>query len=481
MRAVIFLSIIALLLATQGLCEEIKEPNVAGQFYPASKKELSQTIDHFLSQAETEDLNGRIIALISPHAGYEYSGQVAAFGYKAIQGHQFETVIIIAPSHFVPFDGISVYDRGFFRTPLGDIQVDSKLASALIREEEKIYFYPAAFEREHSLEVQLPFLQKILVDFKIVPVVMGSPSYENCNILSRALSNVIKDINENILLIASTDMSHYHPYQEAARIDRLTLSFIEEFDIRGLYDKLRWGQVELCGAGPVIATMLFARHRGADSIKILKYANSGDTSGQKDRVVGYTSAILYKRHRQGGQVMLNDLQKKRLLEIARQAIVKYLDAGEKPYIEENDSALTENKGAFVTIKKAGQLRGCIGHILADRPLYKVVQDMAIEAAVGDPRFPPLEKEELDEITLEISALSQLKKIDDINEIQVGTHGILIRKGYRSGLLLPQVATEYGWDKMQFLQHTCLKAGLPQDAWRDAEIYIFSAQVFAEED
>ncbi len=178
--------------------------------------------------------------------------------------------------------------------------------------------------------------------------------------------------------------------------------------------------------------------------------------------------------------MLNEVQKKRLLEIARQSIGNFIAKQEKTKFSEADEELVKKNGAFVTIKKGGSLKGCIGHIAADTPLYQTVADMAIEAAFNDPRFPSLLPPELSEIEIEISALSELKKIKDTNEIEVGRHGILIRKGFSSGLLLPQVAREYGWNREEFLEHTCQKAGLPKNAWKEgADICIFSAEVFGE--
>ncbi len=178
--------------------------------------------------------------------------------------------------------------------------------------------------------------------------------------------------------------------------------------------------------------------------------------------------------------MLTEAQKKRLLEIARGSIENFINTQERTKFSETDTELVKEKGAFVTIKKSGNLRGCIGHIVGDMPLYQTVADMAVEAAFGDPRFPPLLPEELKEIEIEISALSELKRIEHVNKIEVGKHGILIRKGFNSGLLLPQVATEYGWSREEFLEHTCQKAGLDKDAWREGmDIYIFSAEVFGE--
>ena len=178
--------------------------------------------------------------------------------------------------------------------------------------------------------------------------------------------------------------------------------------------------------------------------------------------------------------MLNEGQKERLLQIARRSIEEYFSSGKAPELTETDPTLIEKKGAFVTITKGGTLRGCIGYIEPIKPLYQTISEMAIQAAVGDPRFPAMDERELKEVRLEISVLSPLRKIDDPSQIEVGTHGIMLRQGFNSGLLLPQVATEYGWGREEFLENTCYKAGLPPDAWKKgAEISIFSADVFGE--
>lgn len=472
--------------------EMVKKALVAGSFYPASNEELNKTIDLFFGLVPIQDIKPDILALISPHAGYEYSGQVAAFGYKLISSRKYKTVIIIAPSHRELFKGASIWNSGEFQTPLGNIEVDKDLADKIISKNAKmIRFYPKAFSQEHSLEVQLPFLQKALSNFKIVPIVVGEFSYSICEILSNAIADSIAD-RTDVLIVASTDLSHYHTYDEANRIDAQTISHIEKFDINGLFDGLISGTSEMCGGMPVIITMMASKKLGADNVAILKYANSGDVTRDHSRVVGYLSAVICKSgssenkesvsKEEGGNSMLNDGQKKRLLQIARESIENYVKNNKRQSLDEKDPALLRRQGAFVTIKKGDQLRGCIGHIQPTWPLYQTVADMAIEAACGDPRFVHVIPSELKEITLEISVLSPIEEINDVNKIKVGLHGIIIRKGPYSGLLLPQVATEYGWDRDEFLKHSCLKAGLPADAWKKgAEIYIFSADVFGEED
>ncbi|MBM3254676.1 MAG: AmmeMemoRadiSam system protein B, partial [Candidatus Omnitrophica bacterium] len=445
--------------------EEIKKPIASGTFYPASREELVKMVDKFIEEADVKSEKKDIIGAVVPHAGYIYSGRIAGYTYRAIKDKTFRVVVLIGPSHFEFFDGISVYNIGAFQTPLGNVEIDTEFANKLIKENPKVSFYPRAFRQEHSLEVQFPFLQRALKDFKIVPILIGNSSFENCKILAESLVSVIGN-RKDVLIIASTDLSHYHNYEDAVRIDTLTLSEISKLDPKNFFEDLSTENVELCGGGAVLTLMIASRTLGAGDLKILKYANSGDVTGDRLKVVGYASGIITRGIQKGDeQEMLNESQKSRLLYIARYSIENYLKTDSKPQLLETDPKLVENKGAFVTITKHNQLRGCIGSIYPTLPLYRTISDMAIEAATNDPRFPPLILEELDEIDLEISVLSPLEKIDDISKIKVGTHGLLIRKGFYSGLLLPQVAAEYSSTREEFLEHTCYKAGLNKDAWK----------------
>jgi hypothetical protein len=247
-----------------------------------------------------------------------------------------------------------------------------------------------------------------------------------------------------------------------------------------LYDEARTtGRCELCGVMPVTATLLVAERLGFDNIKVLRYANSGDTFGGRDSVVGYLSAVIYKK---GESRMLNDNQRKRLLQIARESLTGYVKDGVRKNFKEDNPVLTKPMGAFVTLHEKGELRGCIGNMMGGGPLYQTVADMAIEAATGDPRFPSLSPKEIDDIDIEISVLSPLKRVSSHEEVKIPGHGVLVRKGFMSGVYLPQVATETGWNKEEFLTSLCAhKAGLEPNAWKDpaTEIYVFTAEVFGE--
>lgn len=468
--------------------ETIKYPNVSGVFYPADKKQLKNTIATFMQNANTASAQDEhIFGIISPHAGYIYSGPVAAHAYRALQDKKYTRVILIGPSHYQWLDKIAVFEKGYFRTPLGDVAIDAKTTQALINGNKNIVNLPLAFEQEHALEVQIPFLQESLKDFKIVPIMLSNPSYKLCEELAAGLAGILSQDKDNTLIIASTDMSHYHSQAAAQKIDQATLATISRLDAEGLFRDCQLKKSELCGSAAVVTLILTMKKLGITNTKLLKYATSFNTTRtNNNKVVGYASIIFYKpqpdntANKKGGE-MLTEEQKKSLLEIAKMTISEYIKEQTTPQINDIDPAFLEKRGAFVTLKKKGNLRGCIGRIVGDTQLVRVVQEMAIEAATRDPRFEPVREDELESIVLEISVLSPLKQIFDIDEIEVGKHGLLIRKNFGSGLLLPQVATEYGWSKEEFLKHTCLKAGLPPDAWmKNAQIYIFSAEVFGEE-
>ncbi len=469
---------------------DTKGSNVAGAFYPDNPQELSRMIDGFLDAANPPTEKSAVFALVCPHAGYGYSGGVAAFGYKFIKDGPYKTVIIIGPSHYFGFSGISVYPQGAFRTPLGEVEIDSEFTGKLLYKDKDIVFEPRAFEKEHSIEVQLPFLQKTLSNFKIVPVVMGSCDFLACQKLADSLKSVIGG-RKDVLVVASSDMYHGHNYDEAGIVDGLTLSYLKSMDVHGLYKGLEEGRLQLCGGYPVVATLILAKELGYDKLNVLKYTNSSEVTGNKNKgiwTVGYSSSVIYRGEaclpagRENN--MLNKEQRGKLLMIARNSIQAYLKTGKKMELSETDAVLLKEMGAFVTLRERGQLRGCIGNLVGQEPLYLTVRDMAIEAATGDPRFPPVTLDELKDIEIEISALSPLKKIESTDEIKMGVHGVIVKSGFRSGVFLPQVATETGWSKEQFLSELCEgKAGLSRDAWKDknTEIYIFTAEVFSEKD
>lgn len=478
--AFMFIALFAFSLSA-AIAQNIKQPNVAGAFYPDNPQQLSQMLDNFIEQANPAKQEGEIFALISPHAGYGFSGPTAAAGFKLIKHRPYKTIIVIGTSHNYGFSGVSVYPQGLFRTPLGDLEVDKEFTKKLLNKDTDIIFEPAAFEKEHSVEVQLPFLQKVLEDFKIVPIVMGDCTLSNCQKLAELLKEAIGN-RQDVLVIASTDMYHGYDYDELELIDNLTLSYLKNMDAEGLYYGLRERRLQLCGGFGVVSALILAKELGHKKLNVLRHTNSAIVTGKLLKgvwTVGYASCVI---DREAG--MLNKEQKKRLLEIARKSIETYLRTGKKLEVTETEPALLKEMGAFVTLNEHGQLRGCIGNLVAREPLYLTVRDMAVEAATADPRFAQVDLGELKAIDIELSVLSPLERIDSVEKIKLGTHGVLVKKGFNSGVFLPQVATETGWSKEEFLSNLCShKAGLSPDAWKDraTELYIFSAEVFSEKE
>jgi AmmeMemoRadiSam system protein B/AmmeMemoRadiSam system protein A len=463
--------------------ERIRHPQFAGSWYPDDPDELAEMVDGMLAQVEPVD--GAPLALVAPHAGYVFSGPVAATSFKQMVGHEYDVAVIIASDHQAPLSQpISVWAQGGFETPLGVVPVDEALASALIETDERITFSPSTYEKEHVIEIELPFLQRVCPDCRIVPVLMGADDEETIGVLTDALVSVLP--GRRVVVIASSDLSHYPDQEDARRIDGATLAAVETFDpveVRDTIAALMGAEFSnlltcACGEAPILVAMRTAQGLGADTVTILRYANSGDSEfGDTEQVVGY-GAVMFWRYR---PPELTQAQREELMSLVRITIAEYLETGDIPDYQTDDPVLNRRSGVFVTLKEDGNLRGCIGHTQADTPLYRVVQETAVSAATGDPRFPALTAEEMSEIGVEISILSPLRRITSVEEVEVGTHGLMIVAGGRQGLFLPQVPVEQGWDLEEYLNNLCLKAGLPHRCWnQDPTLYTFTAVVFGEE-
>jgi AmmeMemoRadiSam system protein B/AmmeMemoRadiSam system protein A len=453
----------------------IRKPVWAGQFYPKNPETLSQMMASFLQGAGEEGaLPGTILALIAPHAGYVYSGHVAAHAYSLVKGQDCEAVVILAPSHRHGFKGCSIYLKGGYETPLGTAEVDEQLAAELAKAS-GFKYVPEAHTQEHAVEVQVPFIQNVLPQAKIVPVVMGIPSKKTIEQLAIALSKVLLD--RKVLVIASTDLSHFLSKKSANALDAETISLIRSFNTDALIKKLERRENIMCGGGPVVSLLLYARSRKNAEIKILKYADSSAAGGSESQVVGYLSAAVVMPAA-SSQRNLSPEEKKELLRLARSAIELYVRENRVLEFSTQNPKFQAKKGVFVTLKKKGNLRGCVGFIESPLPLSRAVIETALYAACRDERFQPVSIHELDDLDIEISLLTPLEKIENPLSIQVGKHGLVVVQGDRKGLLLPQVPVEFNWSKKTFLKQACLKAGLPPDAWKSkADIYVFEADVF----
>lgn len=467
-----------------------RQPAVAGSFYPAGKSALESEMLKLFSEAKPAQLEGTIQSLIVPHAGYAYSGSVAASGYKSIpEDAAYRNVFIIASSHREHFKGVSVYNTGNYITPLGQARVNKDIANALIADHKNILFYKKAHEREHSIEVQLPFIQYRLGDVPIVPIVMGSSTVAEARDLAAALLPYYTPDN---LFVISSDFSHYPSYNDARRIDRLTGEAILKKDPEHFYNTLRKNSQEsvpnlatsTCGWSSIM-TMLYMAQRDADQlVSPILYRNSGDaTIGDKERVVGYWAIATHKPEPGPESYDLNQKEKQSLLEIARNTLETFINEGGLSEVEAGSltETMKEPAGAFVSLYMGGRLRGCIGNFSPTKPLYLVVQEMTLAAATRDQRFAPVESPELNYIDIEISVLTPLQKISSPDEFQLGKHGIYMTKDGKSGTYLPQVAADTGWTTEEFLGHCAReKAGIGWEGWKDADLYIYEALVFGEE-
>jgi MEMO1 family protein len=272
----------------------IREPAASGTFYPNNPKALARDIERYLGQALPGEIEGEIKGLIAPHAGYMYSGAVAAWSYKVLLDRAYDTVILIAPSHKSYFEGAAIQEEGGYGMPLGVVKIDDEVAAALLKKSALVQSNLHVHQGEHSLEVHLPFLQVVLKDFQIVPLIMGAHDVGLCEALALALVEVIRDSKKRFLVVGSTDLSHYYPHSHALELDGEVARHLNHFDIQGLVRDLAAEKAEACGAGPMITTMMVSQKLGANASKVLKYANSGDVSGDKASVVGYIAAVFYR-------------------------------------------------------------------------------------------------------------------------------------------------------------------------------------------
>jgi AmmeMemoRadiSam system protein B/AmmeMemoRadiSam system protein A len=495
----------------------IRLPAVAGTFYSDNETKLKSDIEKYLSKVEEKKIVAQ--AIMVPHAGHVYSAQVAASAYKTIDPNT-KRVFLLANAHSAYFQGIALAGSEAWQNPLGLVEVDQETIKLIDNEVAGTSISREAHQSDHTLELQLPFLQNILSDFKIVPILFGQGSdYEE----------MAKWLNVNLvssdLVLVSSDLSHYPSYDDAYEIDNKTLDLIVAKDINDfeshINDTMNSGlkneETLACGETAIKVLMKMANEKDWSG-EILKYANSGDKLlGDKDRVVGY-GAIAFSSAQNaqrvtrneaeqggdyegeksndgarsftsvqddtGGEGDLSDEQKKKLISIAKETVAAYVLTGKKPDFDVPEERLNWKEGAFVTLHEDGKLRGCIGQIIPTlKPLWKVVRDMAIEAATDDPRFQPVTKEDLEHLEYEVSVLSKPVEIDNWQDIELGKHGVIISKGlFNKGVFLPQVADETGWNLEEFLAHLAQdKAGLKADAYKDKDVKleVFTAQVITD--
>jgi len=447
----------------------VKEPAVAGSFYPADKRKLEADLDRYLAQPGDPADTGRLLAVVAPHAGYVYSGGVAGYSYARLKGKDIRTVILLGPSHYAAVKGAVIYPGGGLRTPLGVVKVDEALARSLASDRDGVKLSAEPFEREHSLEVQLPFLQKVLKEFSVVPILIGRETPESYRHLADKIAARLKQDAHTIVVI-STDLSHYHDSKTAGVKDRKVLDAVERLAAGDLERLLASGEGEACGGGPILYGMAAARGAGASEARLYRYADSGDAFGDKQRVVGYGALGFYSKP-------LSAAARAEILQLARETVECRVNGRSLPEWQGGDLRLKADGAVFVTLKeKNGRLRGCIGSIQAHTSLHRSVVQNAVAAASKDPRFSPVRPEELPNLAVEVTVLSPMEPVSGSSEIEIGRHGVYLEASGRSSVFLPQVPVEQGWDLATYLKELALKAGLPPDGWQSGRLYRFTAEI-----
>ncbi len=469
----------------------VRKPAVAGTWYTDDPAALRAEMLGYLARVDKILTGVTVRALVAPHAGYAYSGLCAAYAFRQLQGRQVDRVFLIGPSHYVHVRGASIAEVDAYETPLGMVRLDGEAVAAL-RACPLVTNVPAAHTREHALEIELPFLQTVLNEFRLVPIIIGTLSPDEARELGARIKAVM---GPRDVIVASTDFTHYGaafgfaPFRDKVR-ERLTeldmgaAQLVLARDIPGMYryaaqTGITWDGVIVCA---VMAAALPDNLHG----EVLTYYKSGDADDDYQHSVSYVALALYDRAEKLPAAAteehgLTAQEKQTLLRIARDTLERHVRKQPLPELE--DGALTPRlrarAGAFVTLHERGQLRGCIGYIEGRAPLAETVMQNACNAATRDPRFPPVQPDDLKDIEIEISVMSPLRKAASPADVIAGTHGVVLKKGMHQGVFLPQVATEQGWDRETFLRQLGHKAGLDANAYKTAELWLFTAEVFGE--
>lgn len=467
-----------------------REPVVAGRFYPGDRAELSKAVDSYLAAGEKlKKPEGRVTAVLVPHAGYVYSGKLAGMAFHFIEDN-YDTVVVLATGHTEGVKGAALLAGDFHKTPLGKVLPDRKLAAKLAKASALFEDRPSAHLREHAVEVELPFLQRRLKKpFRLLAAVMNTSDLEEARAVGRALGKALK--GRKALLVISADLSHYPSRADAAAADGAVKLAVESMDPSLLWHTTRFILAKkvpgldtcACGEAAMIAGMEAARALGARSFRALKLSNSYDEypAGDPGRVVGYLSGLFLSSGKPADLSLTPALEHK-LLEEARLTIKRQFAGEDQPRGLDPEPRLNLPGAAFVTLTKNGALRGCIGTVIPGMTLMDAVRYGAYSAAFRDTRFPALREEELKDVKIEISLLSPMKESRP-GEIKPRRHGVMVRRGGSSGLFLPQVWEQIP-DKEDFMGELCeQKARLPRGCWKEkgTDLYTFTADAFEEEE
>ena len=472
--------------------------SLAGSWYPADPNVLKAQLQKCFDKSGITPRQD-VIALIQPHAGYAFSGRTAAKGLSAI-GRSYDRIVVIGPSHRFPVEDVLIVPRaGHFQTPLGSIPIDTEIVEKLLKNA-LFQDLPAAFDQENSVEIQLPLLQlhqAAYGRFKLVPILAGPCSADGVRRAAAVLSTCV---DPNTLVVASSDFTHYGPHYhyvpftdnvpaKLKNLDMGAFAAIEAIDAKALLDYQRRTGATICGYVPV--AILLAMLDGSTKAQLMDYTTSGEVTSDYTNSVSYLSVVFTGRWQPAGppdrpppRDNLSQADKDLLLALARKTITYSLQRKEVPQPSDVGIRISEAmkvpRAAFVTLKKHGALRGCIGDVLPRQPLYRSVIENAVNAAANDRRFRPVTLSECNDLTIEISALTVPKPVPSADQIRLGADGIILRKAGHSALFLPQVAPEQGWTLQQTLEQLSRKAGLPAEAWKEGATFeVFQAEVFGE--
>ena len=400
----------------------IRPAAVAGQFYPASPEKLKEMLGEFLDAAAPRE---DVIGLVSPHAGYIYSGPVAGATISRVTFK--DTFIILGPNHTGMGRPFSIMTEGSWKTPLGEVKIDSELAGRILAKSGYLEDDSAAHRFEHSIEVQLPFLQYIKPDVKIVPIVLYPEEPAAYRDIGETIAAAFRESGGKAVILASSDMSHYEPQQSAEEKDRRAIDAILDLDDEALFERIRKYGISMCGYGPAISLIVAAKKLGARRGRLVKFQTSGAASGDFSRVVGYAGIIIAD-----GEASLQ-------ARLARQAVEAFIHRGQVMEPGELTEGLKDRAGVFICLKKEGLLRGCIGTFEPRREnIAAEIISNAISSATGDPRFPPVTPEELNDLSYSVDVLTAPEEVQSEAELDARKYGVIVQAGHRRGLLLPDL-------------------------------------------
>ena len=502
MKRTLFFCLAVWLVSVSVLAEgEVRPFLQTGNWYPGNRSALSELMNELFAGAAKSGTKHRPRALLVPHAGLRYSGKCAAKAFSGLKGWRIDRVIILGVAHRAALSGACVSDFSADRTPLGDIPVDTQITAELgklpgfhVNDRTMVY--------EHSIENELPFLQYVLKgqQFRIVPVLFGSVSRTQ---LKDFAKNLKRYVTETTLIVASSDLTHYGkqygyvPFtsQIPSRLKKLDMGFLSrvmKLDVDSLMRYKVKTKIDACGFIPV-SVMMEMLEKKSVTATLLDYYRSADESGDYSLSVSY-GAVLFQDKKAKGEDKKMDEQaavpkqishenRVLLLKLARETLVAYTRSGKRLDVKLDDypKELQVRRSVFVTLNKNGNLRGCIGNLGEGDPLPISVRDYTINAAASDPRFRPVQEEEVKDIDIEISVMTPSCEIPDYHRIRLGIDGVIIQKGFYRAVFLPQVATETGWNLDEFLSHLSMKAGLPADAYKHPgmKFSVFQAEVFSD--